>query len=38
MFDIFETAYSALHSMRELGGPVVNWIFIGCVLMWAIVL
>jgi biopolymer transport protein ExbB len=38
MFDMFSTAFGALHDMRELGGPVVNWIFIACVLMWAIVL
>jgi biopolymer transport protein ExbB len=35
---MFSTAYGALHTMRELGGPVVNWIFFSCVLMWAIVL
>lgn len=28
----------ALLDMRELGGPVVIWIFVACVLMWAIVL
>jgi biopolymer transport protein ExbB len=38
MLDVFSTAYDALHNMRELGGPVVNWIFIACVLMWAIVI
>lgn len=38
MLDAIATAYGALHNMRELGGPVVNWIFLGCVLMWAIVL
>ena len=26
------------HDMRELGGPVVDWIFVACVLMWAIVI
>ena len=36
MFDIFKTAFGALHTMRELGGPVVIWIFTACVLMWAI--
>ena len=30
--------YRALLDMRELGGPVVFWIFLGCVLMWAIAL
>ena len=38
MLDIFTTAYDALHNKRELGGPVVNWIFIASVLMWAIVI
>lgn len=30
--------YNALHDMRILGGPVVTWIFVACVLMWSIVL
>ena len=30
--------FEALLEMRTLGGPVVVWIFIACVLMWAIVL
>lgn len=38
MLDAIKTAYDALHSMRELGGPVVGWIFGACVLMWAIVI
>jgi biopolymer transport protein ExbB len=38
MLDIFKTAFDALHTMRELGGPVVSWIFLSCVLMWAIVI
>lgn len=38
MLEPFEIAYAALHNMRELGGPVVNWIFLACVLMWAIVI
>jgi biopolymer transport protein ExbB len=36
MLNVLGTAYDALHSMRELGGPVVNWIFLACVLMWSI--
>lgn len=28
---------SALHEMRELGGPVVDWIFISCLVMWLLV-
>ena len=27
-----------LRQMRELGGPVVDWIFITCVIMWCIVI
>jgi len=38
MLDAIKTAYDALHNMRELGGPVVGWIFCACVLMWAIVI
>jgi biopolymer transport protein ExbB len=29
---------ATLQEMRHLGGPVVIWIFIACVIMWAIVL
>lgn len=29
--------FVALHRMRELGGPVVDWIFIACLAMWALV-
>src|SRR5437762_640975 len=36
MLELFKNAFGALHTMRELGGPVVTWIFIACVLMWAI--
>jgi biopolymer transport protein ExbB len=38
MLDAITAPFSALHNMRELGGPVVNWIFIACAIMWAIVL
>ncbi len=38
MLEAFSSAFGALHDMRELGGPVVNWIFFACVLMWALVL
>jgi len=38
MLDILSVPYNALHEMRNLGGPVVNWIFLACVLMWSIVL
>ena len=38
MLEVFSAPLAAFHNMRELGGPVVNWIFIACVLMWAIVI
>jgi biopolymer transport protein ExbB len=38
MLEVMSTPFDAFHSMRELGGPVVNWIFLACVLMWAIVI
>jgi biopolymer transport protein ExbB len=38
MLDLISAPFSAFHTMRELGGPVVNWIFIACVLMWTIVI
>lgn len=28
---------TAFHNMRELGGPVVNWIFLTCLVMWLLV-
>jgi biopolymer transport protein ExbB len=38
MLDILSAPFAAFHEMRALGGPVVNWIFLACVLMWAIVI
>jgi len=38
MLDALSSPLAAFHNMRELGGPVVNYIFIACVLMWAIVI
>src|SRR5262245_52828277 len=38
VLELLEAPYDALHDMRTLGGPVVNWIFLACVLMWSIVL
>ena len=38
MLDLIAAPWTAFHTMRELGGPVVNWIFIACVLMWTIVI
>ena len=38
MLEMLSSPLAAFHTMRELGGPVVNWIFIACVLMWAIVI
>jgi len=37
MLEVIASPLSSLHNMRELGGPVVNWIFIACLIMWAIV-
>ena len=37
MLDVLLLPFAALHSMRELGGPVVVFIFLACVTMWAIV-
>lgn len=28
---------AAFHEMRELGGPVVDWIFIACLVLWLLV-
>jgi biopolymer transport protein ExbB len=36
LLDTILAPFNALHSMRELGGPVVDWIFITCVVMWCI--
>ena len=36
MLDAIIAPFSALHTMRELGGPVVNWIFIACAIMWGL--
>ena len=30
--------FAPSHDMRELGGPIVDWIFLACVMMWAIVI
>jgi biopolymer transport protein ExbB len=38
MLEVFAAPFSTFKEMRELGGPVVNWIFLACVLMWAIVI
>jgi biopolymer transport protein ExbB len=38
MLDVILTPFSIMREMRELGGPVVLWIFAACVLMWAIVI
>lgn len=35
--DALLAPYDALHQMRELGGPIVDWIFVGCVVMWTLV-
>jgi biopolymer transport protein ExbB len=38
MPDFLALPIDALKDMRQLGGPVVIWIFTACVIMWAIVL
>jgi biopolymer transport protein ExbB len=38
MLDIIAAPFRALQEMRTLGGPVVVWIFLCCVLMWSITL
>ncbi len=36
LLDAMLAPFNALHSMRELGGPIVDWIFVTCVVMWCI--
>jgi biopolymer transport protein ExbB len=36
LLDTLLAPLQALHSMRELGGPIVDWIFATCVVMWCI--
>lgn len=36
LLDTLLAPFHALHSMRELGGPIVDWIFATCVVMWCI--
>jgi biopolymer transport protein ExbB len=38
MPEFISTPFEAVMDMRQLGGPVVVWIFIACVLMWTIAL
>jgi biopolymer transport protein ExbB len=38
MLELITAPLQAFETMRELGGPIVNWIFISCVVMWAIVM
>jgi len=37
LLDVLMSPFHALAAMRELGGPVVDWIFISCIVMWCIV-
>jgi biopolymer transport protein ExbB len=37
MLEVLTAPIATFRHMQELGGPVVNWIFIACVLMWTIV-
>ena len=36
LLDSLLAPFHAVHSMRELGGPIVDWIFATCVIMWCI--
>jgi biopolymer transport protein ExbB len=38
MPEFLEVPIDAVINMRRLGGPVVVWIFVACVLMWTIVI
>lgn len=38
MLEVLTSPLATFHIMRELGGPVVDYIFIACVLMWTIVI
>lgn len=38
MPEFINAPFEALLDMRQLGGPVVVWIFIACVVMWTLVL
>jgi len=38
MLEVLTSPLATFKQMQELGGPVVNWIFIACVLMWTIVI
>ena len=38
MLEVISSPLASLHNMRELGGPVVTWIFIACLIMWTIVI
>jgi biopolymer transport protein ExbB len=38
LLDILLAPWTAFHSMRELGGPVVDWIFAACLIMWLLVI
>lgn len=34
--DFLSSPFAGLHGMRELGGPIVVWIFAACVVMWTL--
>jgi biopolymer transport protein ExbB len=38
LLDTLLAPFHAVHSMRALGGPIVDWIFATCVVMWCIVI
>ena len=38
LLDAILAPFEAVHTMRQLGGPIVDWIFATCVIMWCIVI
>jgi biopolymer transport protein ExbB len=38
MLEVITSPLASLHAMQELGGPVVTYIFIACLIMWTIVI
>lgn len=38
VLEVLTTPFAAYAEMRQLGGPVVNWIFICSILLWGIVI
>ena len=38
MLDLLLAPFNAMVEMRHLGGPVVTWIFIACLVLWTLVI